>query len=50
MSENPNVFNKTPPPYDIIGDVHDCIDELRELLKVLGYVDTESNGAARLGQ
>lgn len=26
------------PPFDIIGDVHGCIDELRALLQVLGYV------------
>ena len=25
-------------PFDIIGDVHGCFDELRELLKNLGYV------------
>lgn len=25
------------PPFDIIGDVHGCIHELRELLKRLGY-------------
>lgn len=25
------------PPFDIIGDVHGCIDELRSLLKQLGY-------------
>jgi protein phosphatase len=26
------------PPWDIIGDVHGCVDELRELLECLGYV------------
>jgi diadenosine tetraphosphatase ApaH/serine/threonine PP2A family protein phosphatase len=26
------------PPFDIIGDVHGCIEELRELLDRLGYV------------
>ena len=26
-------------PFDIIGDVHGCIDELRELLALLGYRD-----------
>ncbi len=25
------------PPFDIVGDVHGCIDELRELLNLLGY-------------
>lgn len=25
------------PPFDIVGDVHGCIDELRELLHLLGY-------------
>ena len=44
MNENPNVSNDTPPPYDVIGDVHGCIDELRELLDQLGYVDTDEGG------
>lgn len=26
-------------PFDIIGDVHGCIDELRDLLRALGYDD-----------
>ncbi|GAA3855990.1 hypothetical protein GCM10022243_21630 [Saccharothrix violaceirubra] len=26
-------------PFDVIGDVHGCADELRELLGLLGYVD-----------
>jgi diadenosine tetraphosphatase ApaH/serine/threonine PP2A family protein phosphatase len=26
-------------PFDIIGDVHGCIDELRKLLELLGYED-----------
>ncbi len=26
------------PPFDIIGDVHGCLDELRSLLERLGYV------------
>jgi len=29
-------------PYDIIGDVHGCLDELEELLKKLGYKKTDS--------
>lgn len=37
MNQNPNVHDDTPPPYDIVGDVHGCIDELLELLDRLGY-------------
>ncbi len=34
-------------PFDIIGDVHGCFDELFDLLKQLGYsVEAESNGEA----
>lgn len=44
MSENPNVVRNVPPPYDIIGDVHGCIDELLELLDILGYEHTEAGG------
>ena len=32
-------------PFDIIGDVHGCIDELRDLLARLGYQILEENGA-----
>ncbi len=32
-------------PFDIIGDVHGCFDELAELLGVLGYVSTTGGGA-----
>jgi protein phosphatase len=32
-------------PFDIIGDVHGCFDELAELLGVLGYVFTTDGGA-----
>lgn len=32
-------------PFDIIGDVHGCFDELVALLKQLNYVITESDGA-----
>jgi len=28
-------------PFDIIGDIHGCIDELRELLTLLGYHHTD---------
>ena len=30
-----------PGPFDIIGDLHGCCDELEELLSVLGYVRNE---------
>jgi len=34
-------------PFDIIGDVHGCFDELLDLLKQLGYsVETRANGDA----
>ncbi|MGA8023207.1 MAG: polynucleotide kinase-phosphatase [Candidatus Acidiferrales bacterium] len=34
-------------PFDVIGDVHGCFDELSDLLKQLGYtVDAKSNGDA----
>jgi protein phosphatase len=34
-------------PFDIIGDVHGCFDELTDLLKQLGYlVEGQSNGEA----
>jgi protein phosphatase len=32
-------------PFDIIGDVHGCFDELRELLKELGYEVNYGDGA-----
>ncbi len=32
-------------PFDIIGDIHGCFDELVELLKALGYaISTQQNG------
>jgi len=31
-------------PFDIIGDVHGCLDELIDLLNQLGYAVTEDNG------
>ena len=31
-------------PFDIIGDVHGCFDELHSLLKELGYTITANNG------
>jgi len=37
-------------PFDIIGDVHGCFDELAELLKQLGYsVDRAEDGATAAG-
>ncbi|MBN1559482.1 polynucleotide kinase-phosphatase [candidate division KSB1 bacterium] len=35
-------------PFDIIGDVHGCFDELAELLLQLGYVITETDGTYRV--
>lgn len=35
-------------PFDIIGDVHGCYDELAELLGVLGYRIDETDTAGRL--
>lgn len=37
IAHGEDVFDPTRPPYDIIGDVHGCIDELRDLLTLLGY-------------
>jgi protein phosphatase len=36
-------------PFDIIGDVHGCFDELVELLRTLGYDVTLASSAARAG-
>ena len=33
-----NNLKHEPGPYDIIGDVHGCFDELTELLEKLGYI------------
>lgn len=33
------------PPFDIIGDVHGCIEELRELLDKLGYARVSGEGS-----
>lgn len=35
--EPPGVRCRVPPPYDIIGDVHGCFQELTELLDRLGW-------------
>src|SRR5262249_32171161 len=34
-------------PFDVIGDVHGCHDELNALLQLLGYGPTEPGGAWR---
>lgn len=31
------VYSSQPPPYDIVGDIHGCLDELVELLGKLGW-------------
>ena len=37
-------------PFDIIGDVHGCFDELTELLALLGYsVESQTNGEEHFG-
>jgi protein phosphatase len=37
-------------PFDIIGDVHGCADELEELLATLGYVPPTPNEPDRIGE
>lgn len=44
MNDNHDVVDDTPPPYDLIGDVHGCINELDELLELLGYVPDGAGG------
>ena len=39
-----NNLREVSGPFDIIGDVHGCCDELEELLSELGYVKQESEG------
>lgn len=34
-----------PGPFDFIGDVHGCVDELRSLLAILGYERYELTGS-----
>src|SRR5258708_6345710 len=36
-------------PFDIIGDVHGCFDELRELMKTLGYSVEKNDDGYRVG-
>jgi len=40
-----NNLKHDPGPFDIIGDVHGCYDELIELLTKLGYTVTQNAGA-----
>ena len=35
----PNDLRDQPGPFDIIGDVHGCAEELRSLLSLLGYLE-----------
>lgn len=44
MNDNHDVVDETPPPFDLIGDVHGCIDELGELLELLGYLPAGVGG------
>lgn len=47
VERQPLWSNRTdePGPFDIIGDIHGCFDELVELLQKLGYqISTQSNG------
>ncbi|HIK54206.1 MAG TPA: polynucleotide kinase-phosphatase [Synechococcales cyanobacterium M55_K2018_004] len=37
-------------PFDIIGDVHGCCDELETLLQVLGYQPTETRASSPIWQ
>lgn len=37
IAHGTDIHDRTPPPFDIVGDVHGCIDELLELLELLGY-------------
>src|SRR5262249_12572731 len=37
-------------PFDIIGDIHGCLDELKELLAKLGYAITPAGAAPPAGR
>jgi len=41
-----NNLRQETGPFDIIGDVHGCCDELEELLRELGYETVDSDGQA----
>ncbi len=47
IAHNPHVRDRTPPPYDIVGDIHGCIDEFCELLDELGYLVDRETGVVR---
>lgn len=47
IAHSPHVHDDTPPPFDIIGDIHGCIDELRELLRRLGWERAGQGEAVR---
>lgn len=47
IAHNPHVRDRTPPPYDIVGDIHGCIDEFCELLDELGYLVDRETGIVR---
>ena len=34
-------------PFDIVGDIHGCAEELRDLLGKLGYIEDEKSGSYR---
>jgi|GEM_PF-4342840 protein phosphatase len=36
---NPMTWVGDEGPFDIIGDVHGCADELADLLNLLGYIE-----------
>ena len=38
-----NIKKDETGPFDIIGDVHGCFDELKQLIKNLGYLFTSKN-------
>jgi protein phosphatase len=43
LQKTPNVRREEHGPFDIVGDIHGCFDELQELLTNLGY-KTEQDG------
>jgi diadenosine tetraphosphatase ApaH/serine/threonine PP2A family protein phosphatase len=47
IAHGTQVWDRTPPPFDIIGDIHGCIDELHDLLALLGYEQIGAGPAVR---
>lgn len=43
FSPMPSNFKQLTGPFDLIGDVHGCLEELLELLQLLGYQVTRKN-------